>query len=835
MTADWSPLGDVFYRKFELYSLQWMNQREGDLSLSKFMIAAAPYGGPLALVRSDSKTAKLSFTSKPTIYIFTSAGSEIANFRWNSGNLLKMGWSCVEDLICVQDDGSVLIYDIFGNFKRTFTMGQEAKDVKIIQCQIFNSFNGGTGIAVLTTSYRIFLVNNIDDARIRRLAEIQGTEAPPSCWSIINTSSQAKALVAKDDNLYLLNCDGQCEKQVLVMSGDVGSFIEMAVSFNSKYVALFTSTGLLWIGSSDLQVAYCEFDTKCCTRPLQLAWCGTGAVVGYWDGILLMVGPNKDWIKYSYDSSIFLIPELDGLRIIGNTSHELLHRVPTVVEDVFKIGSMSPGAMLYDASQEFVKRSPRTDEYIRMIKDKLDAAVKQCITAAGQEFEPSKQKLLLRAASFGKCFISNYKSEEFVNMCQRLRVLNAVRSHSIGIPITYNQLEHLTMPVFIDRLLMRRKYWLAMEICKYLKIPDADGSSRVLAHWACYKIQPSNTDDEEVSRAVAAKLGDAPGVSYADIARHASECGRSGVAIRLLNFEPKAAEQVPLLMKMNKDHMALTKAIDSGDTDLIYMVILQLKEKLQLGEFLMALRTAPSAFSLYMQYLREQNPKLLLDLYYQEDNHLGEGNCRVISSYDEEMLDARLSMLVAAQEAYNKSRNECATKLTEEQVKLLRYQCRLEQEFSQPFVDKSLHDTMYQLTLNNNHKLVEQMRKEFKVPDRRFWWMKVLAVAENGDWAELERFSKVKKSPIGYEPFFDVCLKKGSRVEALKYLPKVAPESLVKCHVKAGLLEQAAELAFQNKNEDELSLVLSKCTTANRVLIDRINTMKAQLGTGRRT
>jgi len=828
MTADWSPLGDVFYRKFELYSMQWVNQ----VDLCKFIVSAAPYGGPIALIRYESKTAKINFSAKPTVYIFTSAGSEISNFRWNSGNLLKMGWSSVEDLICVQDDGSVLIYDIFGTFQRTFTMGQEAKDVKIIQSQIFQNFSGGTGIAVLTTSYRIFLVNNIDDVRIRRLADIPGLDVPPSCWSIINTTAQSKALVAKELDLYLLNLDGQCEKQVLVTSSDVESYIEMSVSFNNKYVALFTSTGLLWIGSSDLQTAYCEFDTKCHARPQQLVWCGPGAVVGYWENILLMVGPNKDWIKYVYDSALTLVPEIDGLRIISSTSHELLHRVPSVVEDVFKIGSMSPGAMLYEASQEFAKGSQRTDEYIHLIKDKLDVAVKQCIMAAGHEFEPAKQKLLLRAASFGKCFIPNYKSDEFVSMCQRLRVLNAIRLHNIGLPVSFIQLEHLTMPVVVDRLLMRHKYWLAMAICQYLKIPDSAGSSRVLAHWACYKIQPINTDDDEVSQAIATKLGDAPGVSYADIAHHASECGRNGVAIRLLNFEPKAAEQVPLLMKMNHDHLALTKAIESGDTDLIYLVILQLKGKLQLGEFLMALRTAPIAFSLYMQYLREQNPKILLDLYYQEDDHFSEANCRIIASYTEEMLDARLSSLVAAQEAYNKSHNECASKLTEEQIKLWRYQCRLEQEFSQPFLDKSLHETMYHLTLNNNHKLVEQMRKEFKVPDRRFWWMKILAVVENGDWAELDRFSKIKKSPIGYEPFFGVCLDKGNHVEALKYLPKVGHENLVKCHIKIGQLEQAAELAFHNKNGDELKLVLSKCGTSNKRLADRVNLMISQLSGG---
>ena len=32
--------------------------------------------------------------------------------------------------------------------------------------------------------------------------------------------------------------------------------------------------------------------------------CGTGAIVGYWENILLMVGPQKDWVKYPYNEKL---------------------------------------------------------------------------------------------------------------------------------------------------------------------------------------------------------------------------------------------------------------------------------------------------------------------------------------------------------------------------------------------------------------------------------------------------------------------------------------------------------------------------------------------------
>ncbi|XP_019620378.1 PREDICTED: vacuolar protein sorting-associated protein 16 homolog isoform X2 [Branchiostoma belcheri] len=757
VTGDWNPLGQVFYRKQEIYTLGWR-----DIDLDKFVVAAAPYGGPVALIRDETKLVRVQGSIRPVIYIYTSSGREISSIRWNSGHVIHLGWSCSEELLCVQEDGSVLVYDIFGQFKRTFSMGTEAKEMKVRDCRIFNSHQG-TGLAVMTSSYRIFMVNNVDEPRIRRMADVPGLDAPPSSWVVISQDRQSRVLLARENDLYLLDHGGQYSRQLAPVSQQVEAYTEMAVSFNNKYLALFTNTGLLWIGSSDLERAYCEFDTKCPQRPKQLAWCGTGAIVGYWENILLMVGPGKDYVKYNVDSTVHLVPELDGLRILSNYSHEFLHKVPSVVECVFKIGSIEPGAMLYEASREFQNGSPKADEYIRMIQDRLTVAVDQCIQAAGCEHEPTTQRMLLRAASFGKCFLSDMNPEPFVRMCRTLRVLNSVRDFTIGIPLSCAQLEQLSMPVLIDRLVLRRQYPLAIRVCQYLKMPEAEGVSRILAHWACYKVQQTHVDDELIARSINEKLRDTPGISYSEIAAKAAECGRTELAIRLLEYEPKSAEQVPLLMKMGRDQLALAKAVDSGDTDLVYTVVMHLKEKLTLGDFLMTIRNLPTAQSLYLQYCKEQNREMLQDLYYQEDNFQESANCRVMDSYNETRMDERLRNLQQAQEAYTKARNEFAAKVTEEQVRLLKYQMRLEEELKRPYLDLSLHDTISQLTTEGNHKLAEQLRKEFKVPDKRFWWLKIQALAEGSDWAELDRFAKSKKSPIGYEPFIDVCLKHQNR------------------------------------------------------------------------
>jgi ribosomal protein S1 len=52
-------------------------------------------------------------------------------------------------------------------------MGQEAKEMKIIDARKFST-TSGTGLVVLTTNFRFFVVNNIKDPRIRRFPDIPG-------------------------------------------------------------------------------------------------------------------------------------------------------------------------------------------------------------------------------------------------------------------------------------------------------------------------------------------------------------------------------------------------------------------------------------------------------------------------------------------------------------------------------------------------------------------------------------------------------------------------------------------------------------------------------------
>lgn len=67
---------------------------------------------------------------------------------------------------------------------------------------------------------------------------------------------------------------------------------------------------------------------------------------------------------------------------------------------------------------------------------------------------------------------------------------------------------------------------------------------------------------------------------------------------------------------------------------------------------------------------------------------------------------------------YRKAKNEFMLNVCEEQVRLLKYQQQLEQQFGKWMVDLSLRDTIKELLSLNQQKLADKLRSEFKVSEK---------------------------------------------------------------------------------------------------------------------
>ncbi|CAJ1964254.1 unnamed protein product [Sphenostylis stenocarpa] len=647
--------------------------------------------------------------------------------------------------------------------------------------------------------------------------------------------------------------------------------------------------------------------------PEQIAWCGMDAVLLYWDDMLLMMGPDGEPVHYLYDEPIILIPECDGVRILSNTSMEFLQRVPDSTVSIFTIGSTSPAALLYDALDHFDRRSAKyydavADENLRLIRSSLPEAVEACVDAAGHEFDVSRQQTLLRAASYGQAFCSNFQRDRIQEMCKILRVLNAVRSPEIGIPLSIQQYKLLTPSVLIGRLINAYQHLLALKVSEYLGMNQSPGvyayflellmeaSSQcwadmivrdngggwfvensvrasfniqsvsatflfdndllyctpqlilnptfvpppfyiihnwmedevhylgwmgateltgvqlevVIMHWACSKITASLViPDAALLEILLDKLKLCKGISYAAVAAHADKNGRRKLAALLVEHEPRSSKQVPLLLSIGEEDIALMKAIECGDTDLVY-----LRQPL---EFFGTIQARPLARDLFVTYARFYKHEFLKDFFlstgqlqdvafllWKESWELGKNP---MASKGSPLHGPRIKIIEKAQSLFAETKEHIfESKAAEEHAKLLRIQHELEVTTKQAiFVDSSINDTIRTCIVLGNHRAAMKVKTEFKVSEKRWYWLKVFALATIKDWVALEKFSKEKKPSIGYRPFVEACIEADEKAEAVKYIPKLAdPRERAESYARIGLAKEAADAASQAKDGELL-------------------------------
>lgn len=181
--------------------------------------------------------------------------------------------------------------------------------------------------------------------------------------------------------------------------------VKISVSYNQQHLALYTNTGLLWLGSVDMRQKYCEFDTGRQEVPRQIEWImnthkpDADAVVISYSSHLIIVNRHAEMVNvgdYSFDPIMCLVPEMDSVRIITQSSHEMIHSIPKCVDNIFNTRSLEPASLLFMAQKKFKQNSDQAFEYLGSCHKQIELAVKECVEAASYEFCSENQKSLMR-------------------------------------------------------------------------------------------------------------------------------------------------------------------------------------------------------------------------------------------------------------------------------------------------------------------------------------------------------------------------------------------------------------------------------------------------------
>ncbi|CAE7218827.1 vps16 [Symbiodinium sp. CCMP2592] len=840
MNSDWQKLADLWYRKREVYPAQWADDPD---RLHLCVVAGAPYGGPVATVRDEHVFQPVKGSLRTELQIWTSAGRLIQSAPWAHTGLLAMGWSAQETLVCVFESGLV----------RTFTVMCEPLHVFTVDERIMSE--GGAiaaalwpnGIALLTRKFNIFVNTSLtrsEDA-CQRFADFKVPSAPLSLCVLpppSEESADVQVIVGTSEGPVLMVDRHSCRDIGLTD----GPFMAFALSSSGRLLACLSTKGVFKVlaVSDNLQVLDVANIVDTIKKPKQMVWCGDDCIALYLiaqtpsnslQHILFVGGPQNDWIPYQYDAPLHLVSECDGCRVLGTNKIEFVQRVPPSVEQVFGIGSVDPPAMLCYALERYEGGDVCAQESLRPIKAELPDAVSTCIDAALCE-QPPHSSNLLRAASFGRHFLSEtLEPDRHRDACKNLRICVELRKAPVEIPITAAQLEKLGIAGLSLRLAQRHFHLLATRICEW----TGHSQEKVLYHWACEKIRHSTAyTDEQLCQIILSKFQHCPGIGYAEVARVAAEMVRTVLATSLLNHEPRSHAQVQVLVQLSQEgdeknreimlRIALDKAARSWDPDLIHLALCAASGGglCKRGADIQTVARLVKERSFELQVISDMVTSILSKaeqfdrarmLCDQLDRKRPAAYCALQRIYRQANYEERMKLLRFSKDLFaindptatdaEKNSMQFASQACAEEIDLLRAQVSLEDQAAAKhwkgntrFAGLSLTSTLIRLIEIGEVVEADNLRTQMKVPDKRYWRIKIRGLSNASNFEELNVFATHRTSPIGYELFIDTFLKHGRNDFALALVPQIkSAEQQAQYYLRMGMAEEAQRARSQGQ------------------------------------
>lgn len=854
------------------------------LSLRDYVVAACEFGGPVALVQRGTNL----------IVIYTSLGAQLseAHLGEASEKVKFMCWNIrseQEHLVVLLYDGTVHFINVRGE--------SIATPVKIENPTIVTST--GNGIACVTEASKLVLLECQFTGEYRaRTVELPPTAADISCMTAIPESASDSGYV---EVLLAPNVDDQKKASTLVRAKfhsskptcedmrikiDGGTVVRMALSSSKTKLALLNVEGHIYVSSLDLQDLHYVTSTEADVPPAQMAWCGDKCIAYTflshqfdeeleYETTLNIFDPNSpdeaETLATKNKTEVLLVPECDGIRLLSPDAHQFLQAVPIYAQRLFLKGSTAPSALLLAAFDDFMLNNAGSVQLIRELTHRnagsddlslhddeentgLPGAIDDCVATAGFEFQPEVQKRLLRVANFGKSFCSRYDTVKFVNTTRRLRALNALRNAPVGMCITMTEFATLEGERLAKRLVQQGHYRLAFEICSFLEM----NPNLIMIDWAMQKISNSVESDQTVAKAIISKFETCRNISYERVAMAAHARGKDELAILLLGAEPSPKNQVPTLLDIHKEDIALAKAIDSGDTSLVFMVVIRLLS--QRGGKAAVDRIVKDTVArdmLLVYCLACESQRYLLDYYrtYDATYKLHLSLLEHIADHDrlkvmiqsakkwegwETFHNVKITTMQNAQFAAkaDPSSKQLETLFQREQ-ELLEEQGELARECAEPaFLSATVAGTIRLCWAHNKVKHAEKYKKAFQVTDKMYWWAKLKGLVDAKEWDAVDKMGgagryagTVKNSPIGWVPFVSELLRGDAVERAIEYIARVPEISeRLELYIECGAWRAAAEDCIKDGNEANFNVLASKAR-GNAAAVSAIELAQKEMAT----
>eukprot|EP00756_Hemistasia_phaeocysticola_P008836 Hpha_TRINITY_DN14740_c0_g1::TRINITY_DN14740_c0_g1_i1::g.103194::m.103194/K20180/VPS16; vacuolar protein sorting-associated protein 16 len=601
----------------------------------------------------------------------------------------------------------------------------------------------------------------------------------------------------------------------------------IALSPDARWLAIFNDVGKLFIVSSNLAENAYELETSGGdTPPSELLWGGRDFVVAVWQpaqietgcsqSLVMVIGRGGGLRRFCFEGPVRLVGECDSLRVISDSACDIILPVPARVHDLGlrlpqdSLEDSNPGRELYDANNDFETEKGTSMKRIRALREKgtLQDAVRTCQAAAAHEFDRVLQEKLLKAAAYGKSFLYEPTEPDFTECCKRLRILNAVRSPEVGIPLTAEQYRVLSPETLVERLAARRLYLLSFRISGYLK----SSTAKVLVAWACAQVRSHTAVPERLVQRIEDRFRECPGVPYHQVAEVAWAEKKEELAIQLLEKEPKVAEQVARLLRFKEPDRALQKALDACNTDLVTLVLADIKkrtadEERPTRDLNDILSGNAAARDIYLAQCQDRG--FAQKFFRQTGQHAELASLALQTAAEDGTSGATRKKCL---EEALKSLRDSGSKPLEAEAKIVEDGLRLWERQSSLGAKpgESLAETLATLFAAQKVSDAEKLKKDFSVSDRMFTWIRLRTLCRKAMWDALFQWLNKSKPVIGFKAVVKECLRY-NKDEAAKYVHKI-PDPAERCEMfcNLGKFKEAIDLAIKEQEEGFLSVIYSR-------------------------
>lgn len=855
----------LYFNKIRFFSF---NDREINTG-GNYITIVSRNGGPIATIH------KKTILSIPSVQLedkylrtFTQSGILISKSEWKEKvPLFEWGFDYLDNLVILLADGTIVVYNSQLYEIRRHSLLSHFEEIAIISAYIYTK---GVVILLHTPKCRLYLIDDIhlEKPNIQEWSHLNYIYIFPEESN--NQSITIPISVLEEEKYKGLNCNSERDvgrkefervhdenkfkivlgiphsKEILITNFENYNIIKLnaqprliAIQPKWNIISVYKDDGSIdFIGESGIEST---FTTGFERIPSNVKWCGSHALALYWSpkalgkqklSLLLIIGPERDYFKLLFDSNLQIETEIDGLRIISEEASEFLYKVPSSVCRVFKIGSMDPATILYEAYNDFENMDPSAVKNLRRLGSNLNDAVLTCIQAAGFETDKLHQNRLLQASALGKSFpnCKRFNHDQLRIMIQKIRILNHLRSSQIGISITLEQFENIFPLLFVEKLSRRNLFNIASEVCSLLKMSNLS----VKYHWSLNAIQSMESDRKILKKIKKNLYGDK--INFSLLSVWANQLERSSLSNRLLKLEDSALLQIEVLLELEKYEEALLIAVNNWNSELVFFVftkLLQVKSTLQVIGIISNFEFARKVIELwalnhdrkFLKSLYDYN-SLIIDLGISTIKSFKKIKFELETDDSNSVLDESIKNLNISQEILKSTKdNNSIIGLIDNQIELSKIHLQMNETIpGKDFTDLSLADTIFEAYYFGTKKSIEFAEiliNKLEVDEKKSCWIKVRALAKSNRWEELNDFcleyiNKKKIPPIGFVPFAEECIREGNNEEAKKYISKIQDNfSKVSLYSYIEAYDDAIDIAYSAKSIEMLNFIYKTCLDTN--------------------